>query len=194
MSQSRRERNLALLGQSTYGGRSSARATDISAYLNKGESTPVTEGAKKKRKGLPRFYAKTINAALPEVLFHDDGSVEFRWHGARLMTYNELLHVTSYVLLTPYKKACHNAVAQAVMITPRLKNFTFPGRVDIRQLRRANADVDPDAVTAMFKFFTDGLCKAGVLNDDTKRFIRYIEPVQETGDFMVSYTIKPVAE
>lgn len=186
--------NAALLAQSSFykrkGGKSERRKNSIPKDI---ELSLVKSGALKlPAPNTPNDYAQIVELSQPSSELSAN-SVILAWDGARLMTYNQLLHVGQYVRLVRYKKAWHQACLDAVMATQALKGFSFTEKVDLVITRRSHHFVDPDALVAMFKFIIDGVRNAGILAEDTRDYIRHITPIQEKGDYRVSIKLIPIS-
>lgn len=136
----------------------------------------------------PQDYADILYMASPEVSGDLPHSVTFTWHGARLITYNSLLHAGQYVRLSPYKKACHALARQSMDLLPGLKGFQFDKPVKIFVHREAKRLVDNDGLTAMFKFLIDGFRHEGLIADDDPLYVVDTPSSQSKGDYLIRLT------
>ena len=108
------------------------------------------------------------------------GVLEICVEGGRLLTLNELLGVNG-AQLTPYKRACHDAVLECVWValgrTPSEPLFDSVV-LHLTRATRSHPGIDADALAASFKYVIDGLRRARVFPDDDPGCVRAIVPRQ----------------
>lgn len=157
--------------------------------------------AQKARESVARFV-DALEAARTEVMFQirEDGAerVLIRVVGGETLPPNRAANIgreqskLSQRAFSRYKHACAARMRDAVMLLqqqvvaaglPRF-NAGF-ARVQVcygRQVESRRRLIDEDAVAYSFKYVLDGLVQAGVLVDDSKRYVRMGEHIQQVGE------------
>jgi len=156
--------------------------------------------AQKARESVARVV-DALEGARTEVSFarNEDGSerVLIRVVGGETLPPNRAANIgreqskLSQRAFSRYKHACADRMRDAAMqlqqqvIATGLRRFNVDlSRVRVcygRQVTSRQRLIDEDAVAYSFKYLLDGLVKAGLLVDDSKRYVRMGEHVQQQG-------------
>ena len=160
---------------------------------NTAVATPDTDGAR-----APTAPKKKRQGAATKPIFHalDTTPARSRWGadwialdfpGGRLLSYNELYSILQFRKYEAfrYKKICQKAVKRALDNPdqdphgPARPFFNGPTRLTL--LRIGAKALDREALPVIFKYFTDTLKSAGVIEDDNPDIIVDIQTLQDTG-------------
>ena len=132
----------------------------------------------------------SITASTPECEILPGVLVRIHWPGMTLLTLNEMLRV-DHRNLHAYRKACHDAVRNAILLTARrVHGLKFDGQVKITLYRRGTRLVDTDGLYASFKFLIDGFRLVNIIRDDDPLTIVSLEHKQEKGASAIGVTLK----
>lgn len=116
--------------------------------------------------------------------------VRIHWPGMTLLTLNEMLRI-DHRNLHAYRKACHDAVRNAVLLTARRTHgLRFDGEVEAFLYRRGRRLVDTDGLLASFKFLIDGFRLANIIRDDDPLNIVGMTWQQEVGAPIIGIAFK----
>lgn len=132
----------------------------------------------------------SITASTPNCEVLPGELVRIHWPGMTLLTLNEMLRV-DHRNLHAYRKACHDAVRNAILMTARrVHGLRFDGQVQVTLYRRGTRLVDTDGLYASFKFLIDGFRLANIIRDDDPLNIVSMEHKQEKGPSAIGLTLK----
>lgn len=141
----------------------------------------------KKRRGVetvPIFQSLNITPARAK---WGEDWIALDFPGGRLLSYNELYSILQFRKYEAfrYKKICQKVVQRALENpdqAPGIERPYFDGPTRLTLLRVGTKGMDREALTVIFKYFTDSLKREGVIEDDNPNIIVDIHTIQGQGE------------
>lgn len=157
------------------------------ALKNNTTKTPTQEKKPAKRRGVsttPIFQSLEMTPARSR---WGTDWLALDFPGARLLSYNELYSILQFRKYEAfrYKKICQNAVTRALSNPDQVNKENrpyFDGPTRLTLLRVGTKGMDREALTVIFKYLTDMLKRADVIEDDNPNIIVDIQTIQGLGE------------